>query len=200
MKHDFLQFDSSVKAVLGSETFKRASKIRKLLEFLADRTAALGSENVTAQLVATAFFQLTAQQAEKSSIHRVQISRLKTLLTDFYRQEGRNQSWQLSILAGCYGLDLVPSADDQSNFSPRLAITRDEAAYNNGSLLVNLRVEGWTQPAKWMAGVLRSTATRRPVGQQGAAPAKHVLVVVEHEDPERTTRAYRVECVRKVLH
>ena len=122
MKHDFLQFDSSVKAVLGSETFKRASKIRKLLEFLADRTAALGSENVTAQLVATAFFQLTAQQAEKSSIHRVQISRLKTLLTDFYRQEGRNQSWQLSILAGCYGLDLVPSADDQSNFSPRLAI------------------------------------------------------------------------------
>ena len=84
--------------------------------------------------------------------------------------------------------------------SPRLAISRDEAAFNNGSLLVNLRVEGWTQPAKWMAGVLRSTATRRPVGQQGAAPAKHVLVVVEHEDPERTTRAYRVECVRKVLH
>ena len=84
--------------------------------------------------------------------------------------------------------------------SPRLAISRDEAAFNNGSLLVNLRVEGWTQPAKWMAGVVRSTATRRPVGLQGAAPAKHVLVVVEHEDPERTTRAYRVECVRKVLH
>ena len=83
--------------------------------------------------------------------------------------------------------------------SPRLAISRDEAAFNNGSLLVDLRVEGWTQPAKWMAGVLRSTATRRPVGQQGAAPAKHVLVVVEHEDPERTTRPYRVECVRKVL-
>ena len=98
MKHHSLQFDNSVKAVLGSETFKRASKICKLLEFLADRTAALGAENVTAQLVATAFFQLTAQQAEKSSIHRVQISRLKTLLTDFYRQEGRNQSWQLSIL------------------------------------------------------------------------------------------------------
>ena len=50
-----------------------------------------------------------------------------------------------------------------------------------------------------MAGVVRSTATRRPVGQQGAAPAKHVLVIVEHEEPEHTTRAYRVECVRKVL-
>ena len=83
--------------------------------------------------------------------------------------------------------------------SPRLAISRDEAAFNNGSLLVDLRVEGWTQPAKWMAGVVRSTATRRPVGLQGAAPAKHVLVVLEHSDTERTTRAYRVECVRKVL-
>ena len=83
--------------------------------------------------------------------------------------------------------------------SPRLAISRDEAAFNNGSLLVDLRVEGWTQPAKWMAGVVRSTATRRPVGLQGAAPAKHVLVVVGHSDPARTTRAYRVECVRKVL-
>ena len=83
--------------------------------------------------------------------------------------------------------------------SPRLAISRDEAAFNNGSLLVDLRVEGWTQPAKWMAGVVWSTATRRPVGLQGAAPAKHVLVVLEHSDTERTTRAYRVECVRKVL-
>jgi TolB-like protein len=122
MKQGFLQFDNSVKAVLGSETFKRASKIRNLLEFLADRTAALGAENVTAQLVTTEFFKLTGQQAEKSSIHRVQISRLKTLITNFYRQEGRDQRWQLSILAGCYGLDLVPSADDQSNFSPRLGI------------------------------------------------------------------------------
>lgn len=33
-----------------------------------------------------------------------------------------NQRWQLSVPAGCYGLDLVPSPDDQSNFSPRLAI------------------------------------------------------------------------------
>ena len=49
------------------------------------------------------------------------------------------------------------------------------------------QVDGW------------SGSVDRHVGQQGAAPAKHVLVVVEHEDPEHTTRAYRVECVRKVL-
>ncbi len=81
--------------------------------------------------------------------------------------------------------------------SPQRAISRDEAAFNNGSLLVDLWVEGWTQPAKWVAGVVRSTATRRPVGEEGAAPAKHVLVVVE--EPNRSIRAYRVECVRKVL-
>ena len=82
--------------------------------------------------------------------------------------------------------------------SPSRVITRDEAAYNNGKLLVNLQVEGWTpQTDKWEAGVVQSTSTRRPVGphQQAAEPAKHVLVVVDHA---ATIRAYRVECVRKV--
>ena len=122
MKHDPVQFATSINAVLDSETFKRAPKIRKLLEFLGEKSTALGAKNVTAQLVANDFFELSAQPVDKSSTHRVQISRLKTLLVEFYRHEGRNQRWQLRVPAGCYGLDLVPSADDPSNFSPRLAI------------------------------------------------------------------------------
>lgn len=123
MNTDLSPFESAVKAAVESEIFRRAPKIKKLLEFIAAKTMSLGADKVTANMLVTEFFELAeSPRAQKSSVHRVQISRLKSLLADFYAKEGINQHWLLGIPTGAYGLTLTENPLDQSNFSPRLAI------------------------------------------------------------------------------
>jgi adenylate cyclase len=108
---------------IDSETFKRSPKSQKLLDFIAQKSVALGPNQVTGSLLETEFFGLgDSLPNAKSSICRVQISRIKSLLATFYETEGQDEPWQLAFEAGSYGLTLKPSTADQSSFAPRLCI------------------------------------------------------------------------------
>ncbi|PIT82442.1 hypothetical protein [Limnohabitans sp. 15K] len=108
---------------IDSETFKRSPKSQKLLDFIAQKSVALGPNLVTGRLLETEFFGLgDSLPNAKSSICRVQISRIKSLLATFYETEGQDEPWQLTFEAGSYGLTLKPSTADQSSFAPKLCI------------------------------------------------------------------------------
>ncbi|MEY4733438.1 MAG: hypothetical protein RLZZ464_1504 [Pseudomonadota bacterium] len=120
MQHKLPQF---VRKAIESDTFKRSPKSQKLLDFIAQKSVALGPDQVTAKLLESEFFELDdGVKSEKSSICRVQISRIKTLLATYYDTEGQDEPWQLAIESGSYGLTLKPSTADQSSFAPRLCI------------------------------------------------------------------------------
>jgi TolB-like protein len=112
-----------VRKAIDSDTFKRSPKSQKLLDFIAHKSVALGPDQVTAKLLESEFFGLDdSAKSEKSSICRVQISRIKTLLATYYDTEAQDEPWQLAIESGSYGLTLKPSTADQSSFAPRLCI------------------------------------------------------------------------------
>ena len=94
-----------------------------MLDFIAQKSVALGPSQVTAKLLESEFFGLNeSAPKEKSSICRVQISRIKQLLMAYYETEGQDDPWQLAIEQGSYGLTLKPSAADQTSFAPRLCV------------------------------------------------------------------------------
>lgn len=112
-----------VHKVINSETFKRSPKSRKLLDFIAQKSMALGPGQVTGKLLESEFFGLPDDASrDKSSICRVQVSRIKTLLGNYYETEGFDEPWQVALEMGSYGLTLVPGSTDQSSFAPRLCI------------------------------------------------------------------------------
>lgn len=109
--------------VINSETFKRSPASQKLLGFVAEKSLALGPEQVTAKLLESEYFALDGSfKSRKNSICRVQISRVKKLLETYYETEGQDDSWRLAIEGGSYGLTLKPSAAERSSFAPRLLI------------------------------------------------------------------------------
>lgn len=112
-----------VQRVIHSGTFRRSPKSQKLLDFIAQKSIALGPDNVTSKLLETEFFQLPDNgRNDKSSICRVQISRIRTLLGTYYQNEGADEPWQVTLESGSYGLTLTPGTADQSSFAPRLCI------------------------------------------------------------------------------
>ncbi len=120
MKRTLPQF---VRKAVDSDTFKRSPKSQKLLDFIAQKSLEIGPEKVTAKLLETEFFGINdSVKTEKSSICRVQISRVKTLLTTYYETEGADEPWQLAIEGGSYGLTLKPSTADQTSLAPKLCI------------------------------------------------------------------------------
>lgn len=112
-----------VQKIVNSETFKRSPERQKLLTFVAEKTIELGPKQVSGKLLESAFFQLSDDSStEKSSTCRVQISRLKSLLDNYYDSEGLDEPWRIAFENGCYGLTLKPGTADQSSFAPRLCI------------------------------------------------------------------------------
>ena len=112
-----------VRKAVDSDTFKRSPKSQKLLDFIAQKSLAHGPEKVTAKLLETEFFGIDdSVKSEKSSICRVQISRVKTLLAAYNENEGADEPWQLGIESGSYGLTLKPSTADQTSLAPKLCI------------------------------------------------------------------------------
>jgi TolB-like protein len=112
-----------VRKAIDSDTFKRSPTSQKLLDFVAKKSVELGPDQVTAKLLESEFFGLEdSVSTKKSSICRVQINRIKTLLASYYKTEGQDEPWQLTIESGSYGLTLQPGTADQSSFAPRLCI------------------------------------------------------------------------------
>lgn len=120
MHHKLPEF---IRKVVASDAFKKSPKSQKLLDFIAQKSVEIGPEQVTAKLLESEFFGLgDSIKGEKSSICRVQISRIKTLLATYYETEGQDEPWQVVIEGGSYGLSLKPSTADQSSFAPKLCI------------------------------------------------------------------------------
>lgn len=120
MHHKLPEF---IRKVVASDAFKKSPKSRKLLSFIAQKSVELGPDQVTAKLLESEFFGLDdSTKGEKSSICRVQVSRIKILLATYYEIEGQDEPWQVSIESGSYGLTLKPSMADQSSFAPKLCI------------------------------------------------------------------------------
>ena len=118
-----VKISAFVDKVIQSETFKRSPNSQKLLGFIAQESIAVGAQQVTAKRLESDFFGIKeGVGSEKSSICRVQISRIKSLLTTYYDSEGHDEPWQLAIESGSYGLTLKPSSADQSSFAPKLCM------------------------------------------------------------------------------
>ncbi len=92
-----------VQKIINSETFKRSPERQRLLAFVAQKTIELGPKQVSGKLLESDFFKLPDESStEKSSTCRVQISRIKSLLDNFYDSEGLNEPWRIAFENGCY--------------------------------------------------------------------------------------------------
>jgi hypothetical protein len=113
--------EECVAHVTDSQGFRIAPVLAKLLNFLATGSHPESAGRLTAYQIALAVFdQPTDFDPQTNSLVRVNMSRLRQLLAEYYAHAGAEDSWRLFLPRGSYTLRLVEHQRENSGVSQRL--------------------------------------------------------------------------------
>jgi hypothetical protein len=94
---------AELREVLSSKIFTRARSLGKLLSYLCDKYFAGEADQIKEYTIAVEFFQKMADfNSQENPIVRVEASRLRVKLKEYYRTEGTDHPIQISVASGHY--------------------------------------------------------------------------------------------------
>ena len=94
---------AQVERILHSETFRNSEALRRLMKFLCDKTLAGESDELTEYSVGIdALGKPTTYDPRQDSVVRIQVSRLRQKLAEYYRLEGKDDPAFHSHCAGTW--------------------------------------------------------------------------------------------------
>jgi hypothetical protein len=94
-----------VERVLQSETFRNAPSSRRLLKYLAERSAAGDADQLKEYAIGVdAFGKGADYNPRQDSTVRIQIGRLRQKLAEYYREEGKNDATVIDLPKGRFSL------------------------------------------------------------------------------------------------
>lgn len=129
-----LDLTQAVSRILASEAFKKSPAAVKLLSYLLSETLA-GEVKITPYHVAHAVLDIEEGfDAHSNAIVRVQCSRLRKLLTDYYDTEGLHDPWRVGMPPGRYALVLEEGQTDHSRFGSAIAVLPLQSPAGHGEL------------------------------------------------------------------
>ena len=93
----------ALKSVLGSQIFSDMPRLRRFLEYIVTETIAGNGGRLKGVVIACDVFDKTdPDEAQSTTIVRVEAGRLRRRLSDYYRDEGKNDPVRISIPKGGY--------------------------------------------------------------------------------------------------
>jgi hypothetical protein len=93
--------ESSVDRILQSGTFRNSPTSRRLLKYLADHTVAGDADQLKEYTIGVDAFSKTPDyDPRQDSTVRIQIGRLRQKLSDYYRDEGKDDPFILDLPKG----------------------------------------------------------------------------------------------------
>lgn len=126
--------EHQIEAILASEDFVSAPKMRALLRYLVDATLAGDAERLKGYAIGVDVFERgTAFDPATDPIVRVQAGRLRKLLETYYRTAGQDDPIRIEIPKGAYAVEFLagPGAADTASAAAAegtAETTRDAAA------------------------------------------------------------------------
>ena len=107
--------------VLDTHGFRAAPLLSRLISYLAASSSAQNVGSVSAYQIAIAVFdQPTDFDPQTNSLVRVNMSRLRQLLAEYYAHAGAEDPWRLFLPRGSYTLRLVEHQREIADVSQRL--------------------------------------------------------------------------------
>jgi adenylate cyclase len=100
---DHSQAKIALENILASPTFSEMSRLRRFLEYVVTETIAGRGERLKGVVIACDVFDKTdPDEAQSTTIVRVEAGRLRRRLDDYYRQEGKNEPLKITMPKGGY--------------------------------------------------------------------------------------------------
>jgi adenylate cyclase len=100
---DHSRAELALEKVLGSQTFSEMPRLKRFLEYVVTETIAGRGDRLKGVVIACDVFDKTdPDEAQSTTIVRVEAGRLRRRLNDYYQHEGRNESLRIRIPKGGY--------------------------------------------------------------------------------------------------
>jgi len=110
---DHSRAELALKNVLGSQTFSDMPRLKRFLEYVVTETIAGRGDRLKGVVIACDVFDKTdPDEAQSTTIVRVEAGRLRRRLNDYYQQEGRNEPLRIRIPKGGYVAVFEEVAED----------------------------------------------------------------------------------------
>lgn len=181
------QLRTQLDRILSSQTFRGSPRLHEFLRYVVNETLEGNAKRIKGFTIATEVFQRTEpEDAQTSTIVRVEAGRLRRLLADYYRLEGEADPIRIDIPKGAYVPSFEPvSIDMKEPPHPRTA-TANPAKTSTHSYLWLLA------PAILVTSIfialsffyLRPPATRsiEQAGATAIVSTKPAIAVIPFED------------------
>lgn len=117
------EFKNELEFILASTHFRKATRLRKLLDYLAEQVFSQSARETNEYAIGLDVFDRDPSQYSTGSdpIVRVQIGRLREKLKLFYQQEGKLRAQQIEIPLGSY-LPILNNTSALNNTPPRFCL------------------------------------------------------------------------------
>lgn len=120
---------SALAHVIQSAAFNSSPRLAELLTYLVEQTVQGHADRLKGYTIALDVFGRDESfDPGSDSLVRVQMSRLRKALAEYYAHEGRDESRQISIPRGSYVPELIEHAESESAATKNEAISSPESA------------------------------------------------------------------------
>jgi adenylate cyclase len=114
-KQDYSEAKIALENVLNSQTFSEMSRLRRFLEYVVSETIEGRGDRLKGVVIACDVFDKTdPDEAQSTTIVRVEAGRLRRRLDDYYRREGKNEPLKIRMPKGRYLVVFEKSAEDST--------------------------------------------------------------------------------------
>ena len=112
---DHSQAKIALENILGSQVFSEMSRLRRFLEYVVTETIAGRGDRLKGVVIACDVFDKTdPDEAQSTTIVRVEAGRLRRRLDDYYRREGRNEPLRIRMPKGGYVVVFEKAAEEST--------------------------------------------------------------------------------------
>ena len=133
---DHSRAELALENVLGSQTFSDMPRLKRFLEYVVTETIAGRGDRLKGVVIACDVFDKTdPDEAQSTTIVRVEAGRLRRRLNDYYQHEGRNESFRIRIPKGGYIAVFEEVAED-SVPSGKTGKSRNRFTVRNSALVL----------------------------------------------------------------
>ena len=112
---DYSQAKIALENILDSQMFSEMSRLKRFLEYVVTETIAGRGDRLKGVVIACDVFDKTdPDEAQSTTIVRVEAGRLRRRLDDYYRREGRNEPLKIRMPKGGYVVVFEKAVDDST--------------------------------------------------------------------------------------
>ncbi len=171
----------ALEAVLGSQAFSEMPRLRRFLEYIVTETIKGNGARLKGVVIACDVFDKTdPDEAQSTTIVRVEAGRLRRRLSDYYRGEGKNDPVRIRIPKGGYVAAFDEVAEDSTRPEVQSGKTESGREWSTQfmSALVLIMLAGMVVIFVFSNRYTTGTEEQSPVLASGMLVSKPIIAVL----------------------